>query len=59
MLRHAIPEGVINPGGHVAGYLYFQKLPKSASNVQFTMRLEGARSHRQFGTIQIPFEKKS
>jgi hypothetical protein len=58
MLRKAIPEGVLNPGGSVAGYLFFQRVPESTPSVQLQASLMDARSHRKFGTIRMPFERK-
>ncbi|MGH9559639.1 MAG: hypothetical protein ACRD30_10400 [Bryobacteraceae bacterium] len=59
MIRKAIPEGVVNPGGHVEGYLYFQKIPKDTQNLIFIARLNDARTHAEFGTIRIPFAKQT
>jgi hypothetical protein len=58
MLRKAIPEGVLNPGGSVNGYLYFQRVPKDAPAVQLEATLVDANTHQGFGTIRIPFERE-
>jgi len=39
MLEHALPEGVLEPGGTVAGFLYFPDLPDEAQGV-FTFRAD-------------------
>lgn len=58
MLRKAIPEGVLNSGGSVEGYLYFQRVPKAAQEVHLEATLMDASTHQQFGTIRIPFERE-
>ena len=57
MLRKAIPEGVIKPGGNIAGFLYFQKV-EDVSQVNLKAKLVDARTGKQFGTIVIPFVVK-
>ncbi len=42
MLRKAIPEGVIAPGGHVAGFLYFAKVAPDTPEANFTAKLVDA-----------------
>jgi len=59
MLRKAIPEGVIAPGGYVQGFLFFEKVNPEMDNVTFIAKLQGAHSGQQFGLIKIPFEVKS
>lgn len=58
MLEMAIPEGVIEPNGHVDGYLYFQKLDKNLKHVTFVAELMNAQSGSDFGQISLPFVKK-
>jgi hypothetical protein len=58
MLRQAIPEGVLNAGGELDGYLYFQKIPDNATAVQLEVVLMDARDHRQFGVLRIPFDRE-
>jgi hypothetical protein len=43
MLQAALPEGVLDTGGHVAGFIYFQKLPQGTERIQF------ARTHDRRG----------
>lgn len=59
MLRRALPEGVLEPGGHVTGYLYFQKVDPDEPMVKFRADLIDARSGEAFGTASIPFEVES
>lgn len=56
MVQKALPEGVLDPGGVVTGYLYFQNVDRDAGLVEFRGELVDARSGRQFGLIEIPFE---
>lgn len=57
MLRKGIPEGVVDKGGYISGFLYFQKPSKNASQpLEFTARLIDAKTGRQFGTLEIPFD---
>ncbi|HYE33813.1 hypothetical protein [Methylocaldum sp.] len=53
MIRRALPEGVLNPGGWVAGWLYFQKFePLPAGTL--TLDLIDARTDRPFGQARVP-----
>jgi len=54
MLAQALPEGVLQPGGRVTGYLYFQPL-HHVSQVTFQAQLDDARTHAQIGRLAIPF----
>jgi hypothetical protein len=58
MLGKAIPEGVINPGGNVKGYLYFQKVPQDAESLVFRGTLIDATTHQRFATMTVPFERE-
>ncbi|MDT0631680.1 hypothetical protein RQM47_02885 [Rubrivirga sp. S365] len=55
MVREALPEGVIDPGGRVSGFLYFERVPPSAPRVRFRADLVDARTGETFGEISIPF----
>lgn len=55
MTRHAIREGVLQPNGHLRGYLYFQHVPAQAHSVELDASLIDAVTHHQFATIEIPF----
>ena len=54
MLERALPEGVVEPGGRVGGFLYFQRI-KGAGPFTFNADLIDARSGERFGGIVIPF----
>ena len=54
MLRPALPEGVLQPGGHAQGFLYFHTEERGAA-VEFLVSLVDASSGQSFGTISIPF----
>jgi hypothetical protein len=55
MMRAAMPEGVVQNGGRVAGFLYLQRLKKDVPRVTFVARLVDARNGQEFGRIDIPF----
>jgi hypothetical protein len=53
MVRHALPESVISPGGSVDGYLYFEKVNTEVPRVRF--RMDPLNSDRgAIGTVEIP-----
>ncbi len=54
MLRKGIPEGVIAPGGYVTGFLYFKRVDPKIPQVEFTAKLQDARTGQKFGTVAIP-----
>lgn len=49
-----LPEGVIEPGGVVAGFLFFERVDPDREKVRFTADLVGASDGERFGTISIP-----
>jgi hypothetical protein len=51
MQRHALPEGVLEPGGYITGTLYFS-LPAPATTL--TATLVDAASQESFGTVEVP-----
>ncbi len=55
MVREALPEGVVEPNGHISGYLYFQKVSPGEAQVVFRQDLVNARTGNIFGTVTIPF----
>ena len=55
MLAKGIPEGVLEPKGHISGFLYFDKLPENLERVTFEADLVNAQTGDLFGTIRIPF----
>lgn len=61
MLRKALPEGVLQPGGKVTGFLYFDEEAEEAEEIEegerahFVADLINADTGKQFGTVTIPF----
>jgi hypothetical protein len=53
MLQQALPEGVLQPGGAAAGFLYFHRL-KDTGPVTFSAELVDADSRVPIGSIEIP-----
>jgi hypothetical protein len=56
MLSEALPEGVVQDGGRVAGFVYFQSVTGRESAVQFDMKLVDASDGQPFGLVAIPFQ---
>lgn len=54
VLRQALPEGVLQPGGHAQGFLYFREVPRGTA-VEFLAAFVDAGTGQTFGTIAIPF----
>jgi hypothetical protein len=59
MLRQALPEGTLEDGGTITGFLYFQDVSEREGRVTLQARLVDARTGEQFGTLAIPFEVRS
>lgn len=55
MIERAMPEGVVQPGGSVSGFLYFEKFPRGTGQIMLKADLIDARTELTFGTIEIPF----
>lgn len=55
MIERALPEGVLDPGGRISGFLYFQHLHREAQTAHLTFDLIDARSALSFGTLSIDF----
>ncbi|PTL83289.1 hypothetical protein [Vitiosangium sp. GDMCC 1.1324] len=55
MVRKALPEGTLKPGGNVTGFLYFQNVGNREGQVTLQARLVDADTGEQFGTVSIPF----
>jgi hypothetical protein len=54
MLQRALPEGVVEPGGRVGGFLYFQRL-EGPGPFTLSVDLVDAKTGERFGAITIPF----
>jgi hypothetical protein len=57
MLRQAIPEGVLEPGGSVTGFLYFPKV-RDKGTVTFRASLPETPAGTQLAAIDIPLRVK-
>ena len=55
MLSQAIPEGVVQSGGSLSGYFYFQTVNPNVKQVTFQADLQDV-NHNIFGTVSIPFK---
>ncbi|MHB8872782.1 MAG: hypothetical protein ACYC8T_03760 [Myxococcaceae bacterium] len=55
ILEAALPEGVVDDGGQVTGFLYFQRLTGRWTQVSFQVNLVDASTGESFGTVAIPF----
>jgi hypothetical protein len=59
MLSLALPEGVIEPGGSVSGFLYFQRVRRDVPSVVYRQDLivvgTNGTAGANFGQISIPF----
>lgn len=56
MLEQALPEGTLEAGGRVQGFLYFQGVAERESQVVLQARLVDANTGEPFGTLDIPFQ---
>jgi hypothetical protein len=55
MLRGALPEGVLQPGGAVSGFVYFADVPKKASGVfTFRARLPHEPDDKSVAAVDVP-----
>lgn len=55
MLRRGLPEGVVEPGGEVTGFLFFENVDPDQPRVEFRGQIVDARTGNRFGTVTIPF----
>jgi hypothetical protein len=55
MLRRALPEGVVEHGGQVSGFLYFPRVVAREQQVLFTAELAEGRDGVQVAAVRIPF----
>jgi len=56
MLDRALPEGTLENGGTVAGFLYFQGVGNRERQVILQARLVDASTGEPFGELSIPFQ---
>jgi hypothetical protein len=55
MRIQALPEGRIEDGGEVSGFIYFEKVDPETERVRFRLDLAEADDGTVFGTVTIPF----
>jgi len=55
MIELALPEGVVEPGGEVSGWVYVELIDPKVESATFRMDLVNADTGRLFGEIKIPF----
>lgn len=56
MLRLALPEGVLTPGGELDGWLYFPAIDGDVETVTFEADLVDATTNQLYGAIRIPYD---
>jgi hypothetical protein len=54
LCRLAMPEGVLDPGGEITGYVYFENPTSSESSLALTARLTSGRDGRPVASLEIP-----
>ena len=54
MVQKALPEGVLEPGGRITGFLYFENVDKDEGRVNFRADLVNVETGERFGTVDIP-----
>lgn len=54
MLRRVLPEGVIAPGGHVEGVLFFEHVPDDATSLRLEASFPDARSDEVIARLEVP-----
>jgi hypothetical protein len=55
MVQFALPEGRLDPGGRIDGFLYFEKVAPNTGRVEFRMRVVDAQGRQEKGSVVIPF----
>lgn len=58
MIAEALPEGVLEPGGHVDGFVYFQGVTRREQRVRFDFKMYDAQTGQQLGEAVVPFMVK-
>ncbi|RYZ37561.1 MAG: hypothetical protein EOO71_27475 [Myxococcaceae bacterium] len=56
MLNNALPEGTLEPGGALEGFLYFQGVASREDAVTLQVKLVDAGTGEPFGALDIPFQ---
>lgn len=55
MIQKALPEGVIEPGGRISGFVYFENVHGHPGQVEFMEEVVNAANGERLGMIDIPF----
>ncbi|MBX7113530.1 MAG: hypothetical protein K1X64_04280 [Myxococcaceae bacterium] len=55
MLAEALPEGVLQNGGSVQGFVYFQLVTEREAQVRLELKLFDADTNEALGTASLPF----
>lgn len=58
MLVHAVPEGVLEEGGVVDGFIYFPVLPREAQSVRFSFEVVDADTGEPQGAVSLAFDAR-
>ena len=56
MRRRGLPEGIIDPGGRVEGFLFFEELPRSAKPAMLRYELVNVQTGESIGTLQAALD---
>jgi len=54
MMNDALPEGVLQPGGSIGGFVYFQNVAPREGNLAFVANLVDAETEDALGELRIP-----
>lgn len=54
MITQALPEGIVENGGRVSGFLYFQRVVGRETNLRFEARFPDARNSEIVATMGVP-----
>lgn len=55
MISLGLPEGVLEDGGHVEGFVYFQGVARREAQVHFELQLVEAETEQALGVMVVPF----
>jgi hypothetical protein len=56
MLMQALPEGVLQPGDRLTGFLYIADKPRHGEHARFVANLVEANTGEPFARIDLPIE---
>ncbi len=56
MLMQALPDGVVEPGERMTGFLYLADKPRKGKHSTFVANLVNARTNQPFARIEVPIE---